>query len=56
MSDTMSFVVRCKNYFGLLPGKTIRDFSAELKALTPEDKAEFCSLFNAIGLPTAPPK
>lgn len=61
MSDEkkISFTVRCKNFFGLLPGKSIRDFAAEMKALTYEDKVEFCAAFNANGMPTldpAPPK
>ena len=32
-----------KDYFGLREGETIRDFAAELKALTPEDKEQLAS-------------
>lgn len=52
MSEPMSLVARCKEYFGLLPGQTISQFSQELKALTPKDRAELVEGFNAMGLPT----
>lgn len=38
--STMSFTKACKEYFGTKPGQKLTEFAAELKALTPEDKAE----------------
>lgn len=52
MSEPVSFVSRCKEYFGLLPGQTLMEFSAELKKLTPKDRAELVESFNKMGLPT----
>lgn len=48
----MSLVVRCKQFFGLLPGQRVADFAKEYRALTSEDRAEFCTLFNQMGMPT----
>lgn len=53
---TLTFTARCKDFFGLHPGETITQFVAEMKALTPADKAEFHEAFNQMGLPTEPPK
>jgi hypothetical protein len=36
---------RAQDFFGRLPGQTIKDFAAELHQLTPEDKVQL-----AIGL------
>jgi len=51
-----SFVVRCKQFFELLPGQSLSEFSAELKTLTAADKLEFARLFNEAGLPTLAPR
>lgn len=37
-------------------GQTTSDFARELKALTPQDKQDFCDWFNAAGQPTESPK
>ena len=37
------FAVAMKGYFGIEEGKTIRDFAAELRELTFEDKMEFAA-------------
>ena len=55
MTDAKSFVVQAKTYFGLLPGQTLRGFSAEIKALTHEDKVELAGLLTAAGHPTIIP-
>lgn len=44
-----TFVVACRDYFGLLHGQTLKDFSAELKALTPKDRQELCAMFPTVG-------
>jgi len=36
----MTFMAACKNFFGFKPGQTLSEFSAEIKALTPADRAE----------------
>lgn len=43
------FAVAMKNFFGMLPGQTVADFSRELKALTTEDRAEFKTLLATVG-------
>ena len=47
-----NFAVRCKQFFGYLPGQQMSGFANELRQLTPKDKVEMCSLFNEMGLPT----
>jgi hypothetical protein len=39
-----SDIVLLKEFFGLNPGQTPKEFGAEMKALTPEDKAELVAL------------
>lgn len=41
---TMSEVGVLKQYFDLLPGQTLSQFTAELKALGPENKRELAEL------------
>lgn len=45
-----SFVQACKEFFGLLPGETLQQFAQELRALTPDDKAEMIQLFRQAGI------
>ena len=40
----MSSIMILKQYFGFQPGKGLKDFAAEVKALTPEDKQELADL------------
>jgi len=49
-SGPVTFVVACKSFFGLLPGETLQQFVAELRALTPGDKQELISMFKEIGI------
>ena len=49
MSKQMTFVAAMKDYFGYLPNTAAADFLKELKALTPEDKAEFRHLLSTVG-------
>lgn len=48
--QTLTFAAACKHYFGLHPGQTLQEFTAELKKLTPEDKAELIRLFPSVGI------
>ena len=49
-NQPVTFVVACKQFFGLLPGQTLQQFAAELRQLTPGDKAELITLFAGIGI------
>ena len=49
MSKETSLIVAAKDFFGLLPGTTIKEFSEEFKQLTDEDKAEFKTGLEANG-------
>jgi hypothetical protein len=46
----MTFVAACREFFGKLPHQTLQDFAAELKQLTPDDKAELVILFRNVGI------
>ena len=37
-------VVILRKYFGFLPGQSLKDFSEELKALTPQERKELADL------------
>ena len=50
-----AFMARCLEFFGKKPEQTLKDFAAELRELTMEDKLEFHEAFNDMGLPTEPP-
>ena len=49
-TNPVTFVAACKNFFGMLPGQTLQEFAKELKALTPDDKAELIVLFRSVGI------
>lgn len=51
MSERKSFVVQCKNFFGLKPGQSLAQFSAELKQLTVDDKADLSMMLEKEGFP-----
>ena len=39
-------IKKLKGFFGLKPGAKLKDFSAELKALTTDDRAELIKLID----------
>ncbi len=45
-----TWMVACKNHFGLAPGQKLAEFAAEIKALTADDKADLINDFKAIGI------
>lgn len=45
-----TFAVACKQFFGLRPNTTTSDFMGELKALTPQDKADLRAEFLKVGI------
>jgi hypothetical protein len=51
MAEPKSFVGRCVEFFGKKPGQDLRGFSAELKALTNQDKADLMLYFAEVDLP-----
>ena len=48
-SKTFSFLAAMKDFFGMQPGQSLKDFGAELKKLTDEDRAEFKAGLEANG-------
>lgn len=48
--QVMTFVQACKTFFGLLPNETLQEFVTEIRALTPDDKAELVTLFKTVGI------
>jgi hypothetical protein len=54
MSVTFSRAI--VEYFGKKPGQTLSEFTAELKALTPEDRAYFVKEFAKVGIEVEVPK
>lgn len=51
----MAFAGAMKQFFGLLPGQSIGQFAAELRALSVEEKAEFHRMLNDAGIACDPP-
>ncbi len=49
MEKKMTFMSACRDFFGLLPGQTALQFGAEIKALTPEDRAEIQAGLEQLG-------
>lgn len=46
----VSFVSACRTFFGLKPGQTLTQFSQEIKALSPADRAYFVREFAKAGI------
>ena len=44
------FVKAMKDYFGLLPGQTVIQFGAELRALSHDEKLDFVLGLRAVGV------
>jgi len=55
MSQKIGFVKAMKDYFGLLPGQTVLQFGAELRALSHEEKLEFAKGLRSLGINCADP-
>jgi hypothetical protein len=50
------FVKAIKDYFGLLPGQTVIQFGAELRALSHEEKLDFARGLRSAGIDCADPE
>jgi hypothetical protein len=48
-------MAQMREFFGILPGQTGKDFLVELRALSDSDKQEFAALLTAAGFPCDPP-
>lgn len=46
----VTFIVACREFFGLLPGQTLAEFSKEIKALTVKDRTDLIEMFRTVGL------
>ena len=55
MAEKRALTAQLKDFFGYRPGTGLKEFSAELKALTYQDKVDFAKMFNDYGLPTEEP-
>ncbi len=51
----VGFVKAMKDFFGLLPGQSILQFGAELRALSHEEKLEFAQGLRSLGIACADP-
>ena len=50
-----TFVMACYQYFGKKTGETMQEFTAELKALTDEDKIDMIGYFRVIDIDATKP-
>jgi len=46
----VTFVMACREFFGLLPNETLQEFVAEVRALTQKDKTDMIEMFKTVGL------
>lgn len=46
----MTFVAAVRNFFGMLPGQTLKEFGEEIKALDSKDRAELSIEFAKVGI------
>lgn len=49
MDKNMSFMGAMRHFFGMLPDQKLTEFAAEIKALSPEDRAYFQAGLEANG-------
>ena len=52
----IGFVKAMKDFFGPLPGQSIMQFGAELRALSHEEKLDFAQGLRSIGIDCADPE
>ncbi len=49
---SMTLTIRCKKFFGIKSGQTLKDFAAEIRELTDKDKEDLVRDFNEAGMLT----
>jgi hypothetical protein len=52
----IGFVKAMKDFFGLLPGQSLAQFGAELKALSHKERLDFARGLRAVGIDCADPE
>lgn len=45
----VTFIMACREFFGLLPGQTLQDFAKEIRALSEAERANFIEMFRSVG-------
>jgi hypothetical protein len=53
--EKKAFSAQMRNYFGFRPGEGLKEFAAELRALSHDDKVAFAEMLNEVGFPCEPP-
>ncbi|HYV37940.1 MAG TPA: hypothetical protein VE988_19805 [Gemmataceae bacterium] len=53
--EKKSFSAQMRSFFGLRPGDGLKEFAAELRALSHDDKVAFVEMLNEAGFPCDPP-
>lgn len=44
-----TFIMACREFFGLKTGQTLQEFAAEVRALEPKDRADMIEMFRSVG-------
>jgi hypothetical protein len=44
-----TFIMACREFFGMLPGQTLQDFAKEVKELSPAERTQFIEMFRTVG-------
>ena len=44
-----TFIMACREFFGMLPGQTLQEFAKEVRELTTDEKKYFIELFRTVG-------
>jgi len=44
-----TFIMACREFFGMLPGQTLQEFAKEVRELTTDEKKYFIELFTTVG-------
>lgn len=49
-----TLVMACREFFGYLPGQTLKEFGDELKQLSQDERDEFGEMFENVGYEIIP--
>lgn len=44
-----TFIMACREFFGMLPGQTLQEFAKEIRELPTKDKADMIEMFKSVG-------
>jgi hypothetical protein len=45
----VTFILACREFFGLKPNQSLQEFAQEIRMLTPDDRAQFIEMFKTVG-------